>query len=1266
MSVFLRRRAAGAVLVFVCLSLSFSPSRAAAQVRTTGQIIGTVHDGSGAVVPGAKVEATDIGTGIGASATSNAQGGFVFPTLQPGHYRLIVEAAGFQPAIIEDVAVETGRVSNADVRFDLAGVSEEVKVVGRSQVIETTSSTVSTTVGNEQIAKLPLAGRSVLDFALLTPGTTSSTGSRFSSFNGLPGAAINLTLDGINNNSQRFRSGNTSFFAFAPVRLGAMEEVTVSTAGLGADAGAEGAVQVQFVTKRGTNKFRGQVFDQIRNEGLNANTPFNRARNLPIARLRQHEYGANLGGPIVANKLFFFGNYEQIYRPSTATFTRTILTPEAQQGLFRYVGADNVVRTANLLDIARNAGLTSTIDSYVAAQMGIWNGVRDSGSLSATTDLIRNSFAFQVPQTPTTFYPTGRVDWQVAPSLAVRGILNLSYANAATNPQFPGQDFINGGNTTTAYILSTGADWTISPRFFSQLSFGVQSNKEEFQPLNSPDIYSAQNGRRVLFPSGLSLTSPQPTTDLLPLPRNNPVYNLSNTFTYLRGNHTYTFGGTIRRTNMWESIWGGAAGGPAYTLGVNAVDPASAAFTSTTLPGIRSNDVQSALDLYALLTGRISSISGVYNIDEDSKGYGLNAVTRREAQTVGGLYLQDSWRMNPRFTVNYGLRWEFTGPIHNTNGIYTSPTKENLLGPSVAPFQPGTFGGVTTPVVELRPSPYKGDYVNPAPNVGFAWNPQPEQGFWHRLLGNGKSVVRASAGLNYYDEGLLAFQTAAGGNPGLTQSVFLNPGQPGFTPGGLLLSSPTPTLSTFPASFDFPIAQSQFTFTRGFSTVDPDLKSPSVLNWSIGLQREVWANGAVEARYVGNRGYNLWRSYDLNETNIFENGFVDEFTRAQQNLQINQANGRTGFANNGLPGQAALPMFEAAFAALGSQAAVPSASGFTNGTFITQLQQGQAGALANALAGNSTYLCRMVGSALPACADLGFGVTGRYPINVFQANPYAAGRAINMLASDSSSGYQGLQLQFRQRTSHGLTATANYTYGKATTNRYTDASALTVNYTTLRDRGYDDGPAIYDLRHVFQSFFTYELPIGRDRAFNIGNPVLNQIAGGWNVSGVVRLQSGRAFLLTSDRQTYNQREAGVVLTGITVDELQKMVQVRPGPAGSVFFLDERLIGPDGRANPAYIQSPTTPGELGQRVFLFGPAYWNVDIGLAKRFNLAGSTWLNFEALFLNAFNHPSYLVGGTSFNDNGIPMSINSTTFGQTSTTSSSPRNIQVRLQLNF
>ncbi|HEX6463101.1 MAG TPA: hypothetical protein VFZ98_01555, partial [Vicinamibacterales bacterium] len=875
-----------------------------------------------------------------------------------------------------------------------------------------------------------------------------------------------------------------------------------------------------------------------------------------------------------------------------------------------------------------------------------------------------NNMTFIVPTNNRNVYPTGRVDWQATPKLAVRGILNLQWRDFTRNPQFPGLPDVNGGFASTYYILSTGADWSPRNNLFNQLSVGIQSNHEEFNPGNKLGVVYG-GLPRVPFP--LSLTTVYPTGDLMPQPRNNPVYNIVDTVTLLRSKHTYTMGATFRRTTMWETIGGNSAAGPSFNLGVAAGDPASAAFTATTIPGVRSADLPDALSLYALLTGRISSISGSNNVDESSHQYFAGPVTRREGQNVGGLFGQDQWRLTPRLTLNYGLRWEFTGAAYNRNGIYTSPTLPNLYGPSTALFQPGTLNGVADPQIDLRPHPYKRDFINPAPNGGFAWNPTYERGLLGRLLGAGKSVIRGGAGINYYDEGLIAFQTVAGGNPGLSQSITLNPGQPGFAPGGLLLSSSIPPLSTFPASFSFPLPESLFTFTRGFTGLNPNIRTPYVANWNVGLQRELWAGAAVEARYVGNHGFHIWREYDLNEVNVVENGFADEFKNAQRNLEINTANGRTGFANNGLPGQSALPIFDAAFGARGSQPALASASGYTNGSFITLLQQGQAGALAQQLAGTSVYLCRMLGDTFSPCSALGYNAPGPYPENFFQLNPFAAGRTLTVLNDDGWSRYNGVQLQFRQRYRESLTMTVNYAYSRAWSNRYSDSPATSVTLFTNRDDSLNTVPHIFDLRHAFQTYWTYQLPFGTDRHFTIRNPIANQVLGGWALSGIARVQSGRPFFLSSGRSTFNNFENGVVLApGVTVSQLQSMVGVFPGPNGTKVFFDPRLIGPDRRANPQYVLSPTTPGQLGQRVFLYGPRFWNVDMSIAKRFTAPGGrVYANFEALFLDLFNNNNFLVGGTS-SDSGFGVSINSQTFGQTTSTASGPRNVQLRLLIGF
>src|SRR5262249_28075284 len=289
--------------------------------------------------------------------------------------------------------------------------------------------------------------------------------------------------DGINNNSQRFRSGGTSFFTFAPVRLGSVEEVTISTSGLTADAGAEGAVQVQFVTKRGVNDVHWQVFDQLRHDALNSNAGLNWVRGLPKNKLRLNEWGGNVGGPLIRGKLFYFANFEQPIQPSETTFTRTVLTAEAQQGVFRYSATDGSTRTVNLLDIARANGQPASVDPFIASQFATINRTL-SGGVLRSIDLIRQELAFAVPQRPAQFYPTGRIDWQAAPGLNVHGILNLWWRDLARNPQFPSLDFVNAGFKSTYFILSTGADWTVRPNVFNQISFGIQSNHEEFNPGN--------------------------------------------------------------------------------------------------------------------------------------------------------------------------------------------------------------------------------------------------------------------------------------------------------------------------------------------------------------------------------------------------------------------------------------------------------------------------------------------------------------------------------------------------------------------------------------------------------------------------------------------------------------------------------------------------------------------------------------------------------------------------------------------------------------
>jgi len=1254
-----------------------------AQIRIAGAVAGTVTDSSDAVVPGASVQLVDEGTGISKEMVTNDAGGFVFPDLSFGSYRVTVALQGFHTAVYEHVKVESSRTTDLRIKLQVGSLDEQVQVQGVTPVLEMTSNTVSTTVNNKALSELPLNGRSTFTFARLMPGTQTPVSSGNTHYNGMPGGTINGTIDGINNASNGFKSGGTSFYATVPPRLGAMEEVTVETAGLGADAGAEGAVTLKFITKRGTNQYHGSGFEQLQHEGLRANSFFNNARGLAKPKLRQHDFGGNLGGPLplgpLKDKLFFFINYETAYLPRTQNQTNTMLTAEAQQGIFRYQTANGEMRTANLLQIAAQNGFQSTLDPIIASLLAKQNQAIPNGTLTGTNDIRTNSLVWLEPNKLIQPYPTTRLDLQITPRLAWTASWNLYGSKDYGRRQWPLSDVpVQYLFNLSYWITSTGLNTTIGSHTFNEFRYGVQHSGDttpgrglEFMTAN-PTL----NGAPIRFTTPLPLGLTSMVQQDAPITGRHYITTIYDTMTMLRGNHSFKIGGAFRLTDWHDSSFsgpGGLLGSPAYAIGSVAGDPAQNLFTAATLPGIQSTDLAVANNLYALLTGRLSRVQTGRVVDPNTLQYAVTNFENWTSSQMGGFYGQDTWRVKPSLTLNYGLRWELATAPYNRLGIAVFPDYANLLGPSTALFQPGVLNGVADPVMRRGKAASAADLVNPAPNVGFAWTPNADRGFLGRLLGNNnKSVIRGGFARNYYDEGTNFFSSIPGNNPGQQQSLDLRPGvAPGFAPGGLTLQSPLPPFVAFPLAYGDTFKQADFTFSNSFGTMKDRLQMPYVQSWNIGIQREIGAKTVVEARYLGNRGSHVWRTYSLNEVNIFENGFLQEFKNAQQNLAINTANGRAGFANNSLPGQVPLPIFEAAFGARGSQAALAAASGFTNAGFITNLQQGTAGALAGSLAGNSQYLCRMIGSPFSPCARLGYDTPGPYPMNFFQVNPYAAGLNLNLVDDNSYTKYNGLQLQMRRRLDAGLSVTLNYTLSKSTTDIWADNATQTVNYHTLRNKSLDDGPSPFDVRHVFQSYWNYDLP------FHSRNRALDRVVAGWSFGGILTLQSGTPFRLSSNRSTVNGGDSGVVLApGVTVDDLQKMIRISQGPGLNKYFIDPKLIGPDGRANPAYLQVPTEPGQFGEFIFLYGTNLFNIDASLTKDVSLSQKTRLTFWIGVFNLLNNP---IWNNSALNNTLPSAgflpadpnitsanIMSQTFGQVSGPANGSRSMQIRAGISF
>jgi hypothetical protein len=1318
---------------FLLVAALFVPEFAVGQGRTEGQLSGRVLDPSGATVPAASLTLTQSSTGANLTATTNASGAYVFATVPPGTYKLSVEAKGFARAIFDGVVINTARTTDLDVNVTLGSTTQSVEVQAEGTVLETTTNTLATTVAGDSIQELPLNGRDILPFAQLVPGAQVGGDLRFTTYNSMPNGAINITLDGTNNNFQRFRTSTTAFYEAAALRVGAIDEVSVSTSNLTADAAAEGAVTLRFTTKRGTNQFHGSAFWEAYNSAFNANSFANdallSAGNTAQGRkqpFHTNDFGFNIGGPVIKNKLFFFANFEWENQPSTSLFTQGVLTPFAQAGNFTYTRADNgQQQTVSLYNIAAayaakpgNSGayISSTPNANVQAVLSQVNTLSQKGTLEPNnTDpyllALQNTLSFTAPQNTKQRWPTARIDYLPTQKITWHTSYDLYWRTYPRQPFYPGVSIEQNGFQSSYSTFSTGLDWTINSHLINQTNFGILNTQERAQPGNSFNAFQGINFLPVAtsFVNGpAAFTPPVPASpSVLPEPRNNPVWDFTDNMTLNHGNHTFTFGFHFRYSNQHDV---NTQPPVQQNLGISSVDNvAGAMFNTSPVTGCTSdtqgcfpgglspaNNNQAFSDaqaLYSALTGRVASISGFVPLDTASKKYLSGGVTSiKEKQSLGGLYFQDGWKVTPHLSLNYGLRWQFSGALVNTDNYFNSPTIRDLYGPSTALFQPGVLNGNPNPILQLRPSGYSGDKKQFAPNFGFAWNPSFDDGFLHKLSGGDNLVIRGGFAINRYDEGWIPWENVATGAIS-NQSVSLNPGQ--FASGSIAfdpVGTSLPSLNSVPGSFTLPMPEAALTFTRDgvFSTVDPNIRTPYIENWTFGFERKLAGNWALDVNYVGNHSVHMWEAYDLNEVNIFQkvNGltsFLQDFQNAQKNLN---ASGGTTFA-----GPNPTPILSQAYGPPGT------GSPFQDPHNLFLVQTGQAGALAGAITQNPAFFCNLVGNTFSPCVLQKYvsGTTAptplAYPINFFQVNPYATGQPLTLLSDPGSESYNGLQVQVKHPSHHGLNFMANYTYSHSLTNRYLgdyfQADGALVDFTTLRNPRLNRVPSPYDLRHVFKTYLNYELPFGKGKAYRTGNSIADGIIGGWTVGTIVAVQTGRNFKLAGGVNTFNywdgptpanangtpagilnyvpnENDSGVTLNGITVSQLQSQVGVHMtgNPNVPVTVLPQNLFGTGGAIQPS-----STPGQLGSIVFLKGPRLFNTDISIIKAIPITERVRLNIYAEMLNAFNHPNFnFTDGYSFGTNNPAqyLLVNSAPYAQGTVGQNGNRQIQFRMQVAF
>jgi len=1262
------------LLLFASLVIALTFVAPAGAQSVQGTVSVTVTDPAGAVIPAAKLELKDAGTNDLRTGFSQESGTYRFVGLNIGHYVLTVTKEGFNKSVIDPVVVEAARNTDVNVSLKIGATSSTVEVSASAQpVLETTSNMIASTIDPQQIDNLPIAGRDVTAFSRLAPGYNGT-------WDGAPAVAQGNNIDGVISSSSRMKFGGNAQPSVSP-RIENIEEMTIQTDQLDMDQGfGASVIQLSFVTRGGSNHFHGRLYEDLRNRDLNANSWSNNGRGIPRAPYILNNFGGSLGGPILKNKLFFFGSFSMSKQPGSITAGNNVFTTGAQQGNFSYIGTDGSTHTVNVLNLVGgfNPALPHTINPIIAAEQGNINGALTGGVITPTSDPNLNSINWLVNSPVTNYYPAGRLDYNPTDNLRFHATMNMSQTIQPTSgaPQFPGQYFAAqaAGFKSIYATYSVGVDWNIKPTVVNQLKFGYLYNPVWNPLYTGAPLWLTGTGdvNWALGSSGVSFT--------LPISNFYPNFTLSDSVSWQKGRHQFKFGFTAWQEH--DKYWNAPQGFPNYNLGLVTGDPALEPFTLAAFPGANTSQLTEAENLYATLVGRISSVNGQYGVDPKSKQYiqqpgsdfNLNELLRS-----GGVFAQDSWHVNSNLTINLGLRWDFVGDNYDLQGAYHNAQPQDIYGPTPVGmlFRPGLLGGDNDPNITARAHAYHGWYVTPQPQVGLAWHPDFKDG----LLGSvmGKTVIRTGFSLRRYTEPQQYFwNQATNYGSAYFQQFFLNPNgntgvQGSFAPGALNLGDKLPSFGFAPSgSYQSVIPLAPYTFnqldTIGtiVNGINPNIKQPYTMSWNFGIQRQLGPSRVLEVRYNGNKSVHQWLSGNVNEVNIF-NGFLSDFQTAQNNLNINSAHGiSNSFANMGFAGQGGMPIFDAAFA--GERVTNGALQDYSNSSFITNLKTGQAGRIANTLSGISgtaPYFCNMVGAAFAPCAT-NAGFTGKgagYPINFWQANPYSAGAPVQYMDSNGFSDYNALQVDLRQKTWHGLEFDVNYTWshslGLASPNDWQAANGAIY---TLRDLQLSYGPTLYDLRHVVHGSVTAELPFGKGRHWLNHNGVANQILGGWIVGDILTFQTGAPIRITSGYRTFNDYgDSGVILNGITAADLQNSVGVYHVGAARGGYVDEfnpkyltAIAG--GTANPTYITPNSTPGTIGQIFYLHGPHQTFNDTSISKSFPITERVRFEFQSEFLNVFNHPTF----------GAPNgSILSTSFGHGGV-AVSPRNIEFRGNVIF
>jgi hypothetical protein len=1236
-----------------------------AQSTTTGKVQGTVTDQTGAVVPHADVLLVNTDTNATQSALSDASGGYLFASVTPGTYRLTIHMAGFRTASVTDLVVDVEKTNTVPVKLEVGGDKEVVEVTADAAAqLQTTDAQIGNVIETSNILRLPTLNRDAVGLMNLQPGVVAGGDGLNMRVSGAIDDQNTVTLDGIDITANLV-AASTSI----PTPADSVEEFRANVANPSANLMRGSGGQISLIGRRGSNTFHGALYEFLQNNDLNANTWDNNRAGLAKAIIHDNRYGGRLGGPIQKNKTFFFGNYEARRFDSTVGVTRTVPTATLRQGIIQIQNGSSIeqfnLKTASVCGTSGNAACDPRglgLDPSVAAQ---WAEM-PLPNLAGGDGLNTGSYFANVQVPTQTDYGVMRLDHVFNEKLTLNTSLTYFRSDALSSSQIS----IENGDPSSVrsspqrvIVPTASLTWQMSPTLLNVFRLGwvrdtsqgnAQTPTTSAGLLKTPGSMTSAGPVALLVGSGVSSFIDSPIDMDTSRARYQAQWQqdrqLTDDLTKTWGKHQIQFGGQINSLPFThvraDKVYGGTItsltadiDGDQTYLSIPAADRPLACGGTVTANCIPSTQSTNWDRYYASILGLVDNV-GVLSVRDKNLQplpFGTNLYNNTN-EWAFYYYAQDSWRIKPSLTLNFGLSYGWqTAPKETENRQIIQTYASNGQPVNGTEFmaakqQAALAGQIYNPtfawetVTAAHRPVYNTDFGDVAPRASLAWNPSAKTGMMGSLLGDHKTVIRGGFGMvydrsltvqgieipmlgigfgsNIFQPAPLCNSTGAGGTGCTASAGSANPGLSSFRVGtdGTL---PLPVASA--AASPIIPAPGAEVYTVG---VDPAMKVGRSYNFDFSIQRELPGNMIVELAYIGRMGRHLPEDVNLNSAPYM---MVD--TASGQSF----AQAYDAVANALRAGKAvtAQPFFENQFPGLAKSQGAASATAFIVGKNSSFFSQGSVGQLFLNL---DTYR-RTLG---------------------LQAYDSDQAQVEYLRTYGGYSNYNAGVVTLTKRLSHGFTFSANYTYSKSLDNAVSNQNSAS-GYSNSFNTATNYGPTSYDRRHVINAYYQYDLPAGKGHLVH-GGKVIDQIIGGWYTSGIFTAWTGVPIYVTEGSQVWG---GGTSITGAA----DYMVPVKGLPSTGLYqnvsntttcsnnfingVVGSSVGGATGTnrdifANPGaalcdfnYIQLATS-GRTGRANPMRGLPFWNIDMRFGKTVPITERMKLGFSADFFNIFNHENF------------------------------------------